>query len=37
MSGSPVLQGFSMLLVVVGHNILTNKPVDPSSPIASDI
>lgn len=32
-----VLQGFSMLLVVIGHVSLTNKPRDPSTPIATAI
>ena len=32
-----VLQGFSMLLVVIGHVSLTNQPGDPSTPIASGI
>lgn len=32
-----VLQGFSMLLVVIGHVSLTNLPGDPSTPIASGI
>ena len=32
-----VLQGFSMLLVVVGHVSLTNQPGDPSTPIATGI
>lgn len=32
-----VLQGFSMLLVVVGHVSLTNVPGDPNTPIATDI
>lgn len=32
-----VLQGFSMLLVVIGHVSLTNTPRDPSTPIATAI
>ena len=32
-----VLQGFSMLLVVIGHVSLTNQPGDPSTPIATGI
>ena len=32
-----VLQGFSMLLVVIGHVSLTNLPGDPSTPIATGI
>ena len=32
-----VLQGFSMLLVVIGHVSLTNVPGDPSTPIATGI
>lgn len=32
-----VLQGFSMLLVVIGHVSLTNLPRDPSTPIATRI
>ena len=32
-----VLQGFSMLLVVIGHVDLTNMPYDPNTPIASAI
>lgn len=32
-----VLQGFSMLLVVIGHISLTNVPRDPSTPIATGI
>lgn len=32
-----VLQGFSMLLVVIGHVDLTNIPCDPNTPIASAI
>lgn len=32
-----VLQGFSMLLVVIGHVTLTNQPRDPSTPIATGI
>ena len=32
-----VLQGFSMLLVVIGHVTLTNIPFDPNTPIASGI
>ena len=32
-----VLQGFSMLLVVIGHISLTNQPGDPSTPIATGI
>ena len=32
-----VLQGFSMLLVVIGHITLTNKSKDPTTPIASSI
>ena len=32
-----VLQGFSMLLVVIGHVSLTNVPGDPSTPIATAI
>lgn len=32
-----VLQGFSMLLVVIGHVSLTNHPCDPSTPIATGI
>lgn len=32
-----VLQGFSMLLVVIGHVSLTNKPGDPTTPIATGI
>lgn len=32
-----VLQGFSMLLVVIGHVSLTNVPKDPSTPIATGI
>ena len=32
-----VLQGFSMLLVVIGHISLTNVPGDPSTPIATGI
>ena len=32
-----VLQGFSMLLVVIGHVSLTNQPRDPSTPIATGI
>lgn len=32
-----VLQGFSMLLVVIGHVSLTNHPGDPSTPIATGI
>ena len=32
-----VLQGFSMLLVVVGHVMLTNVSDDPTTPIATRI
>lgn len=32
-----VLQGFSMLLVVIGHVSLTNQPGDPTTPIATGI
>ena len=32
-----VLQGFSMLLVVIGHVTLTNVPRDPSTPLATGI
>lgn len=32
-----VLQGFSMLLVVIGHVSLTNVPGDPSTPVATGI
>ena len=32
-----VLQGFSMLLVVIGHVSLTNIPRDPNTPIASEL
>ena len=32
-----VLQGFSMLLVVIGHVMLTNKSNDPTTPIATEI
>ena len=32
-----VLQGFSMLLVVIGHVSLTNLPGDPTTPIATGI
>lgn len=32
-----ILQGLSMLLVVIGHVSLTNVPRDPSTPIASSI
>ena len=32
-----VLQGFSMLLVVIGHVTLTNKINDPTTPIATEI
>lgn len=32
-----VLQGFSMLLVVIGHVSLTNLPGDPNTPIATGI
>ena len=32
-----VLQGLSMLLVVIGHVSLTNVPRDPSTPIATGI
>lgn len=32
-----VLQGFSMLLVVIGHVMLTNVSNDPSTPIATKI
>ena len=32
-----VLQGFSMLLVVIGHVSLTNQPGDPNTPIATGI
>ena len=32
-----VLQGFSMLLVVIGHVSLTNVPGDPSTPIATGV
>lgn len=32
-----VLQGFSMLLVVIGHVTLTNVPGDPATPIATGI
>ena len=32
-----VLQGFSMLLVVIGHITLTNVPRDPSTPSATGI
>lgn len=32
-----VLQGFSMLLVVIGHVSLTSIPGDPSTPIATGI
>ena len=32
-----VLQGFSMLLVVIGHVSLTNIPRDPATPIATTI
>ena len=32
-----ILQGFSMLLVVIGHVSLTNVPRDPTTPVATCI